>query len=280
MSFQKLIRLIGSLLVLNIIVFFNGCSSAKKYKVLSFFFDGVPIEDTLTSFDIGDMGINDTIHRDTLVTSSQKEKVYIHEPYLQKECNVCHNPQALGQLVDKQPNLCYQCHDDYSEAYQYTHGPVAGGYCTKCHNPHKSKVKNLIVNINGQICFYCHDEDRLAMTDYHLSFDEGNCTDCHNPHGEANKQLLKPDICKQCHGSFEEQYAFLHGPVAAGYCNLCHGSHLIETEYNLTRTGQNICTECHSLDLVLKNEIHDGIDDFACTECHNPHGGNDRFILN
>ncbi|HCW93030.1 MAG TPA: cytochrome C, partial [Flexistipes sinusarabici] len=38
-------------------------------------------------------------------------------------------------------DTCLSCHKDLNnllESMDYVHGPVAAGYCTICHSPHKS----------------------------------------------------------------------------------------------------------------------------------------------
>jgi predicted CXXCH cytochrome family protein len=276
---RRLYNFLWFFLVLALALFQSNCSPQKKYKTLSFFFDGVPAPDTLDPSTQSTSESADTVG---LMANNQRRdipKEYIHEPYGERTCELCHNPRQMRNLLFEQPDLCYQCHTDYSDQHLNIHGPVASGYCTACHNPHKSKNAVLLTRTNEQLCYYCHDSEMIEAGDYHFSIDEKNCTECHNPHGEITKQYLKASICKDCHGDFNDDYAYLHGPVAADYCNFCHGSHLLDTKYNLTRSGQQVCTECHEMSEIKMNEIHEDIGEMDCTECHNPHGGDDRFIL-
>jgi len=47
----------------------------------------------------------------------------------------------FGLLIAQEPELCYNCNDDYTVSASFIHGPVAVGQCLFCHNPHKSKIE-------------------------------------------------------------------------------------------------------------------------------------------
>ena len=110
-----------------------------------------------------------------------------HEPYASKECDICHDKTAMGQLTDSQPDLCYMCHSDFTQEFNFLHGPVAGGYCTACHNPHMSKSKSLLIRTGQELCLYCHDSNQIYKNENHEGIEDYNCTECHNPHGGDNK---------------------------------------------------------------------------------------------
>ena len=60
-----------------------------------------------------------------------------------------------------------------------------------------------------------------------------------------------------------------------------HITSVAQKEINLLKsTGHQFCLFCHDSGDVFKNEVHEDLDDSECTLCHNPHGGEDRFILN
>jgi len=263
------------LLISAFIIFIVSCSKEANYKVLSFLFDGVP-DPNLTDELIDTIEVGDT----TLIADTNNlHEIYVHSPYGLKECNTCHSDE-IGVLVENQPSLCYSCHTDYRQILGELHGPVAAGTCTACHDPHKSKYENLIIKDRSDICFHCHDQEMLVTNDVHSLIESSSCIECHDPHGEENKYYLKNGACFECHDNYNDSYAYLHGPVGSGFCNSCHDMHSSQADYKLVLSGQELCFKCHKKGQVLENENHEGTEDFDCIECHNPHGGEDKYILN
>jgi predicted CXXCH cytochrome family protein len=267
------------LYVLMVFLIMGACTSEKSYKVLTFFFDGVP-----ERFFSGDSIQSDTIlNMDSTVVQTNPSgnhlpNLFLHQPYANKECNTCHN-SGMGQVLMKQPQLCYSCHRNYENDYASVHGPVASGYCTTCHNPHKSEIDHLLVREDPDICLHCHDIKQVENNPIHQISDLSSCTECHDPHGEENTYLLKIESCYTCHEDYSKSFTYVHGPVAGGFCNSCHGSHTSESEYKLLYQGQDLCYKCHQKENVLKNDYHEDSKEFNCLECHHPHGGEDRLLL-
>ncbi len=162
-----------------------SCSARKNYNTLSLFFDGVPNPDDIVgSTYYENPGITtDTISGSTDSTDIIIRTITYHEPYQSKGCEFCHDINSVGRMIIDEPDLCYQCHEDFSDLYSFTHGPVEGGFCTECHNPHSSKENNLLNDKVNNLCFYCHNIGELSEFDMHREGDDFLCTDCHNPHG-------------------------------------------------------------------------------------------------
>ena len=122
---------------------------------------------------------------------------YVHEP--RKDCTNCHDKTRQrgmsGQTYLKVPvpELCYQCHSNYTTTYQYVHGPVAVGQCLYCHNPHASKIKSLLIESEPQLCYRCHNQFSIELVPAHFSKRITMCTICHNPHASSIRTLLKAD---------------------------------------------------------------------------------------
>lgn len=129
-------------------------------------------------------------------------------------------------------------------------------------------------------------ENKLAQTTqtvdafFHPPFREKECDICHNKSqmGKLNEQL--PALCYNCHEDFNDKYAYVHGPVSAGYCTQCHNPHMSKNENLIIRKGHDLCLHCHQERDVFKNDAHFELEGANCTECHNPHGGDDRYIFN
>ena len=84
--------------------------------------------------------------------------VYYHEAYGSKTCQNCHDNTVGNDLLEPQPALCYNCHDDFTEEFTFLHGPVSSGYCTECHHPHLSKNQMLLKKTGQELCLNCHEE--------------------------------------------------------------------------------------------------------------------------
>lgn len=255
-----------------------SCTPQKKYEILSFFFDGVP-EPTIT--DIVETTDSTTISNSNRVVVSEKAPTeFIHVPYLEKNCESCHDQERVGQLVEQQPNLCYICHENFNNSFDKLHGPVQAGYCTSCHLPHRSKYSKLLVKAGQNLCFECHDQEIISEGKIHKDIGNASCTSCHDPHGGINTNLMAKGTCLNCHNDYKNQFEYVHGPVAAGFCNTCHDSHNSQKENLLLRQNQDVCLYCHDKNIVMNNENHQGTEGISCMECHNPHGGDDRYYFN
>jgi predicted CXXCH cytochrome family protein len=179
--------IMGILLILQ-----SGCSSTQNYKTLTFFFDGVPEpEIELTGQKLDSLARADSTALAQNMVSAQKPLMYYHSPYQEKDCASCHDKSTMGKFTNPQPELCYQCHDDFKNTYKVLHGPVAGGQCTACHNPHQSENENLLTRTGQSLCLYCHESNLVMALEEHKEIQDANCTDCHNPHGGENKYNLR-----------------------------------------------------------------------------------------
>jgi len=182
-----------SLLFSFIFFLLTGCSSSNNYQTLSFFFDGVP-NPTLNK------GYKDTTKTETesfkvrnLKMDKETEK-YIHKGYKKNECGSCHNVDHAYRLIERQPKLCYKCHNSFKDQYKYLHGPVAAGYCTACHHPHQSSNKHLLIIEIEKLCVHCHEPGDVSKNPSHKDLGNVNCVSCHNSHGGETFDMLKPGV--------------------------------------------------------------------------------------
>ena len=160
-----------------------GCNATSRYKVLSFFFDGVPppepvgaAEGKAAAVAAGAVPARDVAFR-------------AHGPYAAKLCNACHEPGAMNTLVVPVEQLCFRCHE-FKVNKKYVHGPLASGGCTACHDPHSSRYRYLLVSESDDFCFYCHSREAVAKNAAHRDVTE-QCTVCHDPHMSDKKYLLR-----------------------------------------------------------------------------------------
>ena len=173
------------------LIILYSCSSGTGRKVLTFFFDGVPQPDS-----------SKRTQKDSLLVKADKplqaqqrqsrflQENFFHPPYKDKECDDCHDMDTGFKLIDKLPELCFNCHDDFREELKVLHGPVAMGACTECHHPHLAKNKMLLKRTGQDLCLYCHDKADVLKNDAHEDLGDDNCTDCHNAHGGEEEYFL------------------------------------------------------------------------------------------
>lgn len=204
-------------IVLGIFILITaGCNKYARYKVLTFFFTGVPHPDEKPAVEL--MGDKKSTYRRPM---PKKGSAHIHGPYASKQCFLCHETtpsirisDAKGRPESKKPKrfytglpgrlrsplkkLCIECHPSKSQESAFNsnlwiHGPVADGMCIVCHSPHASQNPFfLFQGSSNQLCIGCHTEGFITPITEHLEGEE--CTVCHNAHIGKTRFLLKKDF--------------------------------------------------------------------------------------
>ena len=173
-----------------------GCSKEKRHDILTFFIDGVP---PVGGWDPNDPNSpNYRKQRRTAEGAAQEQLTVSGSRHKSgKECEFCHGEDSIQKysgsmpLVEKEPDLCYNCHTDYTKKNAYVHGPVAVGECLFCHQFHRSKNRHLLKKPIPELCYMCHDEIMIEQIPDHRPELLGKCNFCHNPHSGERKGLLK-----------------------------------------------------------------------------------------
>jgi len=168
----------------------SQCSPSGK-SLLTIFFDGVPETDSTLMEVSGSESVSADSTRLNANDTVEEAQTVIHYPYEERECGACHDQKSLGSMIEPQPGLCYTCHEDLGDQYQYLHGPVAGGYCTSCHNPHMSEKEKLLRFIGDELCFHCHQAESIYQNEMHEGLEGMTCMDCHNPHGGEDRYIFQ-----------------------------------------------------------------------------------------
>ena len=180
-----------------------GCRDPEsRYKVLSFFFDGVPPPGWAdTDIISGEMqALEEFIEGELSFEYAGQVGISRHQPARARDCQGCH---AKGDRWSRKdfftplPQLCYECHTNYNIVPGFVHGPVVVGACMSCHDPHQSKFLKLIKFPQPDLCYQCHEKDDIAVIASHQDELLEICTECHEPHSSSNKKLLKPWKIKQ-----------------------------------------------------------------------------------
>lgn len=188
-----------------------------------------------------------------------------------KLCTNCHRMKAdlswerIGIFTDMNP--CFLCHKDKigEFAQDFIHGPVAGGTCTVCHNPHGSEFKKNLRSPVPVLCLFCHNSiEERAEGFLHKPFLDGKCIDCHDPHATGNKWVLVKEsgaLCLNCHQEDVAEGAHSHPtdtkpskPLSGNLtldegghleCSTCHYSHSSKAEFLLRTSTDHACLGCH-----------------------------------
>lgn len=114
---------------------------------------------------------------------------FYHPPFLEKQCDSCHDTKFSQKLISAGKELCFTCHDDFTKNKKTIHYPVSEGSCLECHDPHQSPNKFILKKAVPQICFNCHEEKDIRANPAHDG--QNNCLECHNPHASNEEKLLK-----------------------------------------------------------------------------------------
>lgn len=175
--------------VLLFIALLTACSPEAKLNTLAFFFDGVPVPVTDTMVPpAGTPELPFLAENDSSLAMQQTMYSY-HEPYQEKHCTACHDENAVGSLVQNEPELCYACHKDFSADNEALHGPVDAGFCSSCHDPHMSQGKSLLILPGNELCSNCHLSEEVRQPLEHADIGRELCITCHDPH--VNKVFRK-----------------------------------------------------------------------------------------
>lgn len=170
-----------------------ACSPSARYRVLSFFFDGVPpppgveveeprrperTERLASPFAEGLAELRERPRE--FVPAVQI--VSVHKPYQENNCRACHDTER--DMLDILPDatLCDRCHLEQRMEEEWDHGPINIGTCVPCHVPHASVHEALLGQPVPQLCLDCH-VDVTGEEPHHLEEpDFPNCGLCHDPH--------------------------------------------------------------------------------------------------
>lgn len=113
---------------------------------------------------------------------------YRYHPEVER-CGGCHTGTAGGYVISgRKDTVCYQCHDRM-DGKKIVHGPLGGGDCTSCHDPHGALNPALTVANAEGLCVRCHDQ---PSSQKHLRESKAvGCVTCHEPHSSGKDFLRK-----------------------------------------------------------------------------------------
>ncbi len=199
-------------MIKKIIAVFSGCCLAclllscagdklEQHKILTNVFDGVPELPPLEQLCEDNMAdMFNIYYEDRLAEAAAgdlEEKKIVsaagsgHRPYVEKDCQGCHNFKKRNLLIAPNDQLCEICHVGFVRG-KFIHGPVSVRDCLACHVPHSSENPSLLQRSLSGICDKCHKEERLARQMHELVMKNNmECVNCHDAHGGDTPYFLK-----------------------------------------------------------------------------------------
>jgi predicted CXXCH cytochrome family protein len=178
-----------------IIILLTTLSSCSQ-GTLKFFFDGTEKKaqgefGKSVSDSLGILNPDTSAAGNRMMENIKAQTISVHPAYRDKLCEKCHDVNNAYRLINRQPDICFNCHQSFNKKYAVLHGPVAAGFCTACHKPHQSENKKLLVLPVREICQYCHQPGDVEKNKAHEKISPDECRICHNAHGGSTKNLLK-----------------------------------------------------------------------------------------
>jgi predicted CXXCH cytochrome family protein len=218
---------------------------------------------------------------------------FLHPPFADKSCEICHAPAKDGKVVltqAKVKDLCVTCHDEQAkkiESAKVQH-PGAAGDCTDCHNPHGGKSPGFLQPDPVSACLACHSDQAEQLKKAHLhqpAFDQG-CGTCHDAHGGDNAHILRASspnkLCLECHGpdinpqKLEKEHlvAIFDGKVKLPE-DYFRKVPILPIKY-----GRDHPVERHPVsDVMDPSDVSKVLKPINCLTCHQPHSSAQPGLL-
>lgn len=188
---------------------------------------------------------------------------------IEQGCTACHDvlkAAAPPYLAGGFQEVCGACHDLTDKEIVKKHGgqPFASVACTKCHLPHGSTNKALLLPFA------------------HSPFLEGQCDACHEaPQDGAIKLVAEnvQEICVTCHEDLQKKFAgskVVHAVIESDGCASCHSPHATVNPAHLREPASSLCLGCHDdvAEQLKMKTSHPPAKDPGCQACHDPHASN------
>jgi predicted CXXCH cytochrome family protein len=179
------------ILLLAVTLLLSGCLNNGGYRVLSFFFDGVPVPGSAKSSGEhptqGGGEADGQAPESTTAAPSNAAvpAVSMHSPYAKGSCASCHDVSSSNARLKEGNDLCLMCHTTVLTGREVVH-VVAMIDCLICHDPHTSVNAKLLVRGVPDLCLDCHTRDSVEEKHGEIA----GCLSCHNPHESDMASLL------------------------------------------------------------------------------------------
>ena len=193
MNYERTNRVIVAIVAVWVSFGLLACAPTARYRVLNFFFDGVPkpgSEGVVGGAQAVQVEISP--FRQALIEAARNAPpikipeapkiVSVHKPVAEKRCTECHDTSRGLEAMARDATLCDKCHKEQRLKEGWSHGPLNLGTCVPCHQPHESPYPHLLERPVPELCFYCHSEEGFTEKEYHDVPNWTECSACHDPH--------------------------------------------------------------------------------------------------
>jgi predicted CXXCH cytochrome family protein len=167
-----------------------------------------------------------------------------HNSELEQSCTTCHEGLPSGSEGKEMKADCSVCHKSIVKGGS-NHGPAESNDCTACHE--WSVEKKVVIVSDGvpNLCYRCHDEKQKQVEDSPTPHPiASECTTCHSPHSSKEDFFLKQNTYRLCTG--------------------CHENY-----------GKDHPVSKHPIRFAKMDDK-----EISCVSCHNPHGSENKSLLN
>ena len=173
--------------------FVAACGSeTARYRVLSFFFDGVP-KPGEQKRDARMPGPRAFVPASQPAEAPRTaEPLFAHAPWRDGRCRDCHDPGTRLLYQSTDDDLCRSCHTTIGADAEHVHAPVASNECAACHAPHESRYAGLLIEASPDLCLRCHASADLKTCSRAGANAAADCLECHVPHAADDPFLLRP----------------------------------------------------------------------------------------
>jgi predicted CXXCH cytochrome family protein len=190
-----------------------------------------------------------------------------HKPLQQEgsciSCHLAHTAKEKGLLPKVQKDICIGCHSSDNlgkpalrniqkelEGKSKSHGPIASGRCSGCHDPHGSDYARILTKEYPRtfyapykegiydFCLSCHNKDMLRFTEttIYTKFRNGK-RNLHYVHVANSRKGRTCRTCHEPHAGDGEKLISTEGPA--------FGSWRIPLRFKSTPTGGSCAPGCH-----------------------------------
>lgn len=166
-----------------------ACAPGARFKVLCFFFDGVPggpsrhPKASAEELKPRRPGVPVATPRPTPLPI-----ISTHRPVADKRCKECHSSGGMFMPIEMTQQLCDKCHKEKRLKEGWNHGPINLGTCVPCHRSHESPYPHLLDKAFPEVCLTCHKDDMEHPVKAHQVANVNQCIACHDPHNKDKRR--------------------------------------------------------------------------------------------
>lgn len=188
------------------------------------------------------------------------EGVVRHAANASDSCELCHEVHGSDHrslLRASSPiENCRECHPTTVHAVEtatHSHAKVEGT-CLRCHDPHASPSRALLITSPRETCTKCHTDIGATVNDATVPHDA----------------VLKGEQCARCHDAHSSEHPSMLRRTQAEICLSCHNKPVKAADNRTIASMDSLSTA---------PVVHGAVNHGDCSACHSVHGGNLKNLL-